>query len=315
KMKKTKKIIISIIIFILFVFLFLLYGPIPTFREYLITSSMSTMKHQYIAHIFYSDNTIKEVLDNNKILETDEVTNPKLINISNNNSKYKLITIKEKTYTAFLVEIYNPSKVKLATTKYLGNKGENILDVSKREKAIISINGGGFYDPNWSSNGEIPHGVVIKNNKVISNYKDASVGGGYIGFNKENKLILGKMSKEKAISIYKDAIEFGPFLIINGKQTKIKGNGGWGIAPRTAIGQRKDGTVLFLVVNGRIPSSIGASMNDISDLMKKYGAYNAANLDGGSSSELVIKNKIINIPVGGDKLGLRNMPTFWIVKK
>ena len=123
------------------------------------------------------------------------------------------------------------------------------------------------------------------------------------------------MSKEKAISIYKDAIEFGPFLIINGKQTKIKGNGGWGIAPRTAIGQRKDGTVLFLVVNGRIPSSIGASMNDISDLMKKYGAYNAANLDGGSSSELVIKNKIINIPVGGDKLGLRNMPTFWIVKK
>ncbi len=78
---------------------------------------------------------------------------------------------------------------------------------------------------------------------------------------------------------------------------------------------KKDGTVLFLVVNGRIPTSIGASMNDISDLMIKCGAYNAANLDGGSSSELVIKNKIINIPVGGDKLGLRNMPTFWIVKK
>ena len=315
-MKKTKKIIISIIIFILFVFLFLLYGPISTFREYLITSSMTTMNHQYIAHIFYSDKTIKEVLDKNKILETSEITNPKLINISNkkHSNKYKLITIREKNYKAYLVEIYNPSTVKIATTNYLNTKGENILSVSKREKAIISINGGGFYDPNWSSNGEIPHGMVIKNNKVISNYKDASVGGGYIGFNKENKLILGKMSKEKAISIYRDAIEFGPFLIINGKQTKIKGNGGWGIAPRTAIGQRKDGTVLFLVVNGRIPSSIGASMNDISDLMIKCGAYNAANLDGGSSSELVIKNKIINIPVGGGKLGLRNMPIFWIVK-
>ena len=56
-MKKTKKIIISIIIFILFVFLFLLYGPIPTFREYLITSSITTMNHQYIAHIFYSNKT------------------------------------------------------------------------------------------------------------------------------------------------------------------------------------------------------------------------------------------------------------------
>ena len=308
--------IIIIITILIICFLFLLYGPINIFRDYIITSSYTTMEHRYIAELFYSKDTINKVLEKNKVLETKEITNPKLITIKyNKTNKYKVIKIKENTYNGYLVEIYNPSKVELATTKYLGKKGESILSISKRNKALIAINGGGFYDPNWSSNGSTPHGMVIKDYKVLGDFKDSSVGGGFIGFNKDNKLILGKMSNKKAISIYKDAIEFGPFLIINGKQTKIKGNGGWGVAPRTAIGQRKDGTVSFLVINGRIPTSIGASMIDLSNLMKKYGAYNAANLDGGSSSELVIKNKIKNIPVGGSKKGLRTMATFWIVKK
>ena len=123
------------------------------------------------------------------------------------------------------------------------------------------------------------------------------------------------MSKDEALKIgYRDAIEFGPYLIVNGKRSFIKGNGGWGIAPRSAIGQRKDGIVLFLVINGRLASSIGADMVDLCDIMENYGAYNAANLDGGSSSELVINNEIINTPVAGGKNGLRDMSTFWIVK-
>ena len=123
------------------------------------------------------------------------------------------------------------------------------------------------------------------------------------------------MSKEKAVSMgLRDAIEFGPFLIVNGKRSFISGNGGWGVAPRSAIGQRQDGIVLFLVINGRLATSIGADMIDLCDIMERYGAYNAANLDGGSSSELVIDNKIINTPVAGGKDGLRDMSTFWVVK-
>ena len=141
------------------------------------------------------------------------------------------------------------------------------------------------------------------------------MGGGFIGFTKENKLILGNMSKEEALAKgYRDAIEFGPYLIVNGKRSFIKGNGGWGVAPRSAIGQRKDGIVLFLVINGRLATSIGADMVDLCDIMERYGAYNAANLDGGSSSELVINQKIVNTPVAGGENGLRNMSTFWVVK-
>ena len=123
------------------------------------------------------------------------------------------------------------------------------------------------------------------------------------------------MSINDALSMgIRDAVEFGPFLIVNGKRSFIKGNGGWGKAPRTAIGQRKDGIVLLLVVNGRSATSIGADMIDLCDIMENFGAINAANLDGGASSELLINGKIVNNPTAGGTLGgLRLMPTFWVV--
>ncbi len=334
---KKKVIIISMSVFFSFLccFLFLLYGPWDGFRNFWITSSMTTMNHQYLAKWFYSDSTIQKVLAKNHIIEISETTDPDLIEFKKygsstiyknqyekeiltkeeGNDLYKLIKIKGSSYQGFLVAIYDPSKISIAVTKYLGKRGQSILEISKQENAIIAMNAGGFYDPDWNSNGAIPHGTVIQKGKVVSDYQDANMGGGFIGFTKDNKLVLGKMSKKEALEQgYRDAIEFGPFLIVNGKSSFIKGNGGWGIAPRSAIGQRKDGIVLFLVINGRIPSSIGADMGDITEIMERYGAYNAANLDGGSSTELVIKNKIINTPVAGGDYGLRDMATFWVVK-
>ena len=342
KINKTKwplgkKILVTLsVIFIVFIslFLFLFYGPIYKFKEFWITSAMTTMNHRYLATFLYSDEYIQKVLQNNSIIEVDEVSNPDLINFRKytttiyrneyekeilqkdpDNDLYKLINITGNGYKGFLVAIYDPSRIHIATTSKLGVAGETILTVSKRENAIIAMNAGGFYDPDWNSNGALPHGTVISNGKVVSDFDDAGMAGGFIGFNNEDKLILGNMSKNEAIKIgYRDAIEFGPYLIINGKRSFIRGNGGWGIAPRSAIGQRKDGIVLFLVINGRLASSIGADMVDLTDIMENYGAYNAANLDGGSSSELLINNEIINTPVAGGTNGLRDMSTFWVVK-
>ena len=314
-------------------FLFLFYGPINSFKEFWITSAMTTMNHKYLATWIYSEDYINKVLENNKIIEVDEISDPnqivfrkytttiyrneyeKEILDRDEDELYKVINVSGKGYQGFLVAIYDPSRVSIATTQYLGSRGESILTVSKRENAIIAMNAGGFYDPDWNSNGALPHGTVISNGEVVSDYQDANVGGGFIGFTKDNKFILGNMSKEDAINMgYRDAIEFGPYLIVNGKRSFVRGNGGWGIAPRSAIGQRQDGIVLFLVINGRLATSIGADMIDLCDVMENYGAYNAANLDGGSSSELVINNKIVNTPVAGGENGLRDMSTFWIVK-
>lgn len=340
KMNKKKKILLcvgSTFLIFVFSFLFLLYGPYAGFRNFWITTSMTTMSHQYLAKWFYSDETIEKVLAMNEVIESRENTNTKLVRIKKygknmkvyknkyeeqilkkeeGNDLYKVIEISGNSYKGYLVAIYDPSKVSLATSRYIGTRGEAITTVAKNENAVIAINGGGFYDPDWNSNGGMPHGVVISKGKLIGDYRKASVGGGIVGFNKENKLVLGRYSAEEALKKgIRDCVEFGPYLIVNGKSSFVKGNGGWGIAPRTAIGQRADGIVLFLIINGRIPSSIGADMSDLTEVMENYGAVNAANMDGGSSTELVIKNEIINKPVAAGKNGLRDLPTFWIVKE
>lgn len=313
-------------------FLFLFYGPIDSFKEFWITSAMTTMSHQYLATWIYSEEYIQKVLSNNIIIEVDDVSDPSKIKFRKYSSTiyrnqyekeilmhekddlYKVINISGKGYHGFLVAIYDPSRIHIATTAYLGERGESILTVSERENAIVAMNASGFYDPTWNGNGAIPHGAVISNGVVVSEFTDIGYGG-FIGFDRENKLILGNMTTNQALNMgLRDAVEFGPFLIINGQRSFIRGNGGWGSAPRTAIGQRQDGIVLFVVINGRLASSIGADMIDLCDIMENYGAYNAANLDGGSSSELVVNQQIINTPVAGGNNGLRDMPTFWVVK-
>ena len=325
KMKKGIKITLIIITSFIAIGiatgLFLLYGPYKGFREWLITTAMTTQSHQYLATWFYSDKTIQKVLSENVVIESGESTNTDLINQTPDfnipsyaneyekqiltkdpgNDLYKLIHIEGKGYKGYLVAIYDPSKVKVAVTNQLGTKGNYLTTIAKNNNAVVAINGGGFYDPTLSGAGGMPHGSVIKDGKIIWTFNRSNVGGGIIGFTNDNKLLLSSMSAKQALAEgVRDALEFGPFLIVNGKPSFIKGNGGWGTAPRTAIGQRKDGIVLFLVIDGRRLSYPGADMVDLTEIMSNYGAYNAANLDGGTSSALVINNELINDPIDSD---------------
>lgn len=319
KEKLAKWKMITIIIFLILefsgagIFLTILYGPWENFRNWLIPTAMTTMTHQYFATWFYSMDEIKAVLEANSIIEVVEETDLDLIDVGNidfsstayansyekeiltkehEDDIYKVIPIKEKKYTGYLVAIYNPERVGVATTKYLNIRGQYVTEMASQSNALVAINGGGFIDPNYMSNGGTPHGVVIRDGKVISD-KTYESAGGLIGFTNDNKMILGKMSANTALQKgVRDAVTFGPFLIVNGKRSFIKGNGGWGTAPRTAIGQRKDGIVLFLVIDGRKLGLPGADMVDLTNIMSNYGAYNAANLDGGTSSVLVFPESV-----------------------
>lgn len=325
KYKNTviKKVLITLgILFIIGIstIVFLLYGPYSGFREWLITTAMTTMTHQYFATWFYDDETIKEVLEKNKVQEVDEVTDSSLTVIVDdenkeekkeyaneyekailekdpNNDDYKIIEIEGKGYSGYLAVIYDPSRIKTVYTKKLGTSGQYLTTMAKDNDALIAINGGGFVDPNFNSNGAIPLGITFSGGKLITS--DSYNGsGGLIGFTEDNKLVLGKMTVKQAQEMkVRDAVTYGPFLIINGKASKVLGNGGWGTAPRTAIGQRQDGIVLFLVLDGRTVTRPGADMNDLIEIMQNYGAYNAANLDGGTSSVMVVNGKIINDPI------------------
>ena len=70
--------------------------------------------------------------------------------------------------------------------------------------------------------------------------------------------------------------------------------------PRTAVGVREDGTLLFVTVDGRRPEeSVGMSLPELTDLMIELGAVSAINLDGGGSTTMVIDGKVVNRPSGG----------------
>ena len=324
--KKSKKKILKRVLIILAILmcmgvatgLFLLYGPYAGFREWLITTAMTTKSHQYLATWFYDDETIREVLEKNKVQEVEEITDSSLTVILDdedkkteyaneyeravlekdpNNEDYKIIEIEGKGYSGYLAVIYDPSRIKTVYTKKLGTSGQYLTTMAKDNDALIAINGGGFVDPNFNSNGANPLGITFSGGKLIT-AESYSGTGGLIGFTEENKLVLGKMTVKQAQAMkVRDGVTYGPFLIINGKASKVLGNGGWGTAPRTAIGQRQDGIVLFLVIDGRTVSRPGADMNDLIEIMQNYGAYNAANLDGGTSSVMVVNGEIINDPI------------------
>ena len=321
--KKSKLKIFFIIIAILFftgagTAGFLLYGPYDGFRDWYITSAMTTMNHQYLATWFYSDEQIQDVLNRNKVIEIEEVTNPDLIEEfyeedfeiiyeneyekailekDPNNEDYKIIEIEGKGYSGYLAVIYDPSRVKTVVSSRLGSSGEYLTKMAKDNKALVAINGGGFDDEGYQGNGSTPSGVTIKNGTAVAKKKYGG-NGGVIGFNEDDVLVLGKMTYKEALDMgIRDAVSFGPFLIVNGKPAEIVGNGGWGTAPRTAIGQRKDAIVLFLCIDGRRATKPGASIKDLIEIMQNYGAYNASNLDGGTSSAMAVNGELINDPM------------------
>ena len=286
--------------------------------------------------MLFTEDAINESLNNNRVDEIDEDTNLNAIktnsaknteikeqekqyanefekqilakdipeneydnyDIYKDHELYRIINIKGNGYTGYLAAIYDPSKIQALVTSKLGTTGQYLTRMAKDNNAILAINGGKFYDPSYSSNGATPRGVTYVKGKCVTSYKYSSTGG-IIGFNKDNVLVLSSTCTKKnaeAMNI-RDCVTCGPFLIVNGKASTVVGNGGWGTAPRTAIGQRQDGVVLWLVIDGRAIGRQGADMDDLIEIMERYGAYNAANLDGGTSSVMAVNGELINDPI------------------
>jgi len=215
------------------------------------------------------------------------------------------------TFKGKVMLIKDPKRVKLSVTNKIGVTGERVSDLVKDVGAIAGINAGGFYDPNGKGNGAFPEGLTMQTGKLVhNNVGDTAVN--IAGFNDMGKLILGEMTatqlKEQNM---REVVSFGPNLIVDGNPM-VKGDGGWGIAPRTGIGQMGDGTVIFVVIDGRQPTwSIGATLRELMLVFEDYHAVNAVNLDGGSSSELFYNGKVINR--FSNVFGERHIPTAFVV--
>ena len=303
------------------------------FKNFWIPTAMTTMSHKYLAYTLYGEDTVNKIMSENYIEQNTEKMNLDDIVIGNtkekshysskyerdlftrmeNNEVYKIIRIEEQKYKGYLTVVYDPSDVTLAVSSKLGKSGQSVNTLVKNNQGLVGINGGGFEDLDGWGNGSVPYGAIIKDGQLIWQHSGGS--GQLIGFTKEHKMYLtGKSPAEAIQDGMLEAVEFGPNLIVNGKVSKIHGDGGWGTAPRTVIAQRKDGIVLFLIIEGRLPGySTGATMNDVIDILLRYKAYNAANLDGGDSSTMSVEGKLWNRPSAGAEYGGRTVSNAWIV--
>ncbi|MDQ7097078.1 phosphodiester glycosidase family protein [Desulfosporosinus sp. PR] len=289
----------------------LFWGPFQALKT-MAVGSVYTSRHPQVVKAFLSQTEIDRImnLNNSQGVNNGGTIGRKKV-MADTGSGITIEDIQGPNFKGKVMLIKDPQRIKVAVTKEIGITGERVSDLVKDTGAVAGINAGGFYDPNGKGNGAFPDGLTVHGGNIVHN----NVGNkpvNIVGFNDQGKLIVGNMAatqiSEKHIL---EAVTFGPNLIVGGKPI-ISGDGGWGIAPRTGIGQMADGTVIFVVIDGRQPTwSLGATLRDLMNVFANYHAVTAVNLDGGSSSELVYNGQVANKL--WDIFGERYIPTAFIV--
>ncbi|MCM1186365.1 MAG: phosphodiester glycosidase family protein [Lachnoclostridium sp.] len=291
------------------------HGPSKAARDLFVSTILETGQMKFLASWYFSEEEILAVTNRNARVHNEENVNPDLITVSktapeNPDEEFdingiEVVEIAGRSYFAKMMIINDPSRVKLSTIYPWSDmdrskNGETLEKLVTNADCIGGVNGGEYYsDGNW---GGLPKGLVVCNGEI--QYNVPKKGDVMVGFNEDDVLMImdiGNMSETQVKQLVeenhiRDAVSFKDVddgdsnhftkLIINGTATEVRGSGS-GANPRTAIGQREDGTVLLLVTDGRGSAGhLGATAQDLIGIMQEYGAVNAANLDGGSSSAM-----------------------------
>lgn len=308
--------LLALVFIVLCADILVLHGPSKAARDRFVLTVTETSAAGFLATWFLPDETVNKIIEDNAVIDVDGQTDPTLIKLpgSDNGNEgdnpgtdvdinsVELINIEGKTYKGKLLIVQNPKRVYIGTPVAYGNDKEGVttLNMVKNDNALYGINGGGFYDTG-KGNGGIPtgrensDGIVISKGVLMFGVKNQEYE--VIGINKQGILVLGKMTAQQALDNgIVEALNFGPYLVMNGKACEVGGFTEAGLNPRSAIGQRADGAMLILTIDGRQPSSMGATYEDLIEIMMNYGAVNAANLDGGSSTYMAQNSETGNNP-------------------
>ena len=303
-------IIVTLVFFAATSPIIVLFGPFGNLKRAVVGAIMRSRHPQYSTWL-YNQDELNEILGVVKTTEQTQVLSFK----PRTDSTLSLQKIETTRFVGYLLEIPNPQRIQVATAEDIQEKGDTTSRIAKKNNAVAAINGGGFYDPNGTGTGRLPYGFIIHEGKyLLGQQVDDKERVDFVGMTRSGNLIAGNYNKKELHDLgVTEGLTFGPPLIMNGKKVIRSGDGGWGISPRSAIGQKKDGTMMFLVIDGRQPGySIGATLVDVQNIMYEKGAYIAANLDGGSSTTLYYNGNVVNKPA--DLLGERMIPTAFIVK-
>ena len=314
-------------------------GPSPNARDRLTMSMRESSGMKWFPQIFIGEDTVAEIEKSVSATLPEEVSDGSEIKIDLSNSVegasdewanypdgIRLEYISGDTYNAYVMIIRDPSRVYQATsTEHYSYDipGKRITKAIEDEGAVAAVNAGAFFDNGTSDPivGSVPCGLVIAGGKVVFNgHHDMVPQQGFVGFNTDNVLVVAQSmteAKAKELNI-RDGCEFGPVLVMNGHINEEAYNKNSGLNPRTCIGQRADGAVILLVIDGRQTSSFGGTFADAIDIMVEYGAVNACNLDGGSSSVMMYRDPETGVASIINSYSLlqkeaRRMPSFFMV--
>ena len=110
----------------------------------------------------------------------------------------------------------------------------------------------------------------------------------------------------------RDAVEFRPALIIDGVPLVDELSGFMSIQPRCVLGQSKDGDVLMLIVEGRLVGrSLGIGLPACTKIMQRYDAYQAMNMDGGTSAVMWYDGEYVT-KCSNPAITCRYLPNSWV---
>lgn len=309
-------------------------GPSPTARDLFVMSVRETSAIGFLANLFFTDEEIAQIEASKNSVEYVE-TDTSLININTEATSPEggqssgadawglvdedgdgiiLQPVKGEGFSGYMMVVLDPSRVIMGSVpSSYGKQGYTVEEMVKKFDAVAGINAGGFEDDGGMGDGSIPDSLVVVDGQVYYSGSGYGQGGGFVGFDSNYIMHVGRPTvaeiKEKDIRY---GVCFGPVLVSNGEPADPDSLGS-GINPRTAIGQRSDGAVLLLVIDGRQVISMGATYQDLVDIMIEYGAVNACNLDGGSSSLMWFDGGYVNNCAS--VVGIRPVPTTFLVLK
>ena len=305
----------------------LVHGPSPMAKEQFVFSVKETSAMGWSAHLFLSNEEIEEILNNRGIVEIpdDSVSDLDMIQTPGSDSTeeddeqpdIELIDIRGTTYRGKLLIVKDPSRVFCGIVdKFYEGEGNVVAELAEKYGAVAGINGGEFFDAGSYNYSALPVGGVISQGKHV--FGDLNTKYNISGFTNDHKFVIGKMTIKEALAMgVRDAVHTkwttGPFLVLNGEPLVVPDTSvyGGGKNPRTAIGQRADGSVLLLVVDGRQANSIGATFEELAYIMLNYGAVNASAMDGGTSTQMYYNGEVVNSPYSPK--GPRKCPTCFLV--
>ena len=236
-----------------------------------------------------------------------------------------------RTFSGKMMVVLDPARVTLESYYETYKTGAPLDKIVGMVNGVAGINGGLYAQ---SEAGGRPYGVTVSHGVIETNKPTEKAGLVFVGLTEENILIVENLSDmteddvEKLVAEKKirDGCSFQEeakdknnhfvSLVINGEGRELGEGAGSGLNPRTAIGQRADGALLLLVTDGRGKSGhLGASAQDLIEIMLEYGAVNAANLDGGSSSSMVFNGEYLMESVTFRKANTSwNLPIAFVVQ-